>query len=180
METNFENYLKNERTSLDIETPDDDFIWAGIQSDLKPKRTFQFLSWKAAAIILLALISGYVLNSVLNPTPKVVQFSLADISPEYAKQEQVYQASIQERWAQIKQTDYKPAEFADIFKEIDELELLKAESLRDFKELGGNPRMVKTLFEYYEIKIRLLEIMLAEIEKKENNKTKIQRDERYY
>jgi len=180
MKTNFEDYLKNKRVSLDIETPDDDFIWAGIQRDLKPKKTFQFLSWKAAALILLALISGYFLNSVLNPAPKVVQFSLAELSPEYAKQEQVYQASIQERWDQIKKTDYKPAEYTDIFKEIDQLELLKTESLKDFKELGGNPRMVKTLFEYYEIKIRLLEIMLAEIEKNENDKTKMQRDERYY
>lgn len=180
MKTNFEDYLKIKKTSLDVETPDDDFIWAGIQRDLNAKKTFQFLSWKAAAIILLALMSGYVLNSVLNPSPKVVQFSLADLSPEYAEQEQVYQASIQERWNQIKQTDYKPDDYTDIFNEIDQLENLKAESLKDFEELGGNPRMVKTLFEYYEIKIRLLEIMLAEIEKNKNDKTKIQRDERYY
>ncbi len=180
MKTNFEELLKKNRAALDVEEPDDDFIWSGIQAELKPKRSFQFLSWKAAAIVLLALISGFVLNSVLNPTPKVIQFSLADISPEYAAQEQFYQASIAEKWDQIKVNDLNRNEFADIFDEIDQLEKLKAESLKDFAELGGNPRLVKTLFEYYEIKMRLLEIMLAEIDKKENDNIKTQNHEKYY
>ncbi len=180
METNFEESLKKNRASLDVEEPDDDFIWSGIQSELKSKRTLHFLSWKAAAIILLAVISGFVLNSVLNPTPKVVQFSLADISPEYAEQEKFYQASIAEKWDQIKVNDLNRNEFADIFNEIDYLEKLKAESLKDFAELGGNPRLVKTLFEYYELKIRILELMLAEIDKKKNDNFKNQNHEKYY
>ena len=69
MKTKFEESLKKHRASLDVEEPDDDFIWSGIQAELKPKQSFQFLSWKAVAIILLALMSGFVLNSVLNRTP---------------------------------------------------------------------------------------------------------------
>ncbi len=180
MKTNFEDYLKNNRVSLDVEEPDDDFIWSGIQTELKPRRSFHLISWKVAAIILLALVSGFVLNSVLNPTPKVVQMTLADVSPEYAKQEQFYQASIQEKWDQIEGEGFKRADYADIFKEMDQLEEIKAESLQDMMELGGNPRLVKTLFEYYEIKIRLLEIMLAEIDKNKNDKIKTQNDEKYF
>ena len=180
METKFEDALKKNRPSLDVDEPDDDFIWSGIQAELKPQRSFQFISWKTAAIILLALISGFVLNSVLNPRTQVVQFSLADISPEYAEQEKFYQTSIAEKWDQIKVDDLDKSEFADIFNEIDHLEKLKAESLKDFAEIGANPRLVKTLFEYYEIKIRLLEIMLAEIEKKEKYNLKNQTHEKYY
>jgi len=180
MKTNIEDYLKQNRASLDVDEPDDEFIWSGIQNELTPKKTFQWFSWKAAAIILMALISGFVLNSLLNPTPKVVQMTLADISPEYKQQEQFYQASIQERWDQINVQKIKRSDYAEIFKEMDQLEQLKAESLKDFKELGGNPRLVKTLFEYYEIKIRLLEIMMAEIDKNNNAKNKNQSDEKKY
>lgn len=180
MKTKFEKSLKKHRVSLDVEEPDDDFIWSGIQAELKPKKSFQFLSWKAAAIILLALISGFVLNSVLNPTPEIIQISLADISPEYAEQEQFYQTSIAEKWNQIKADDLNRNDFADIFDEFDQLELLKVESLKDFEELGANPRLIKTLFEYYEIKIRLLEIMLAEIDRKKNDNIKTQNHEKYY
>jgi len=180
MKTNIEDYLKQNRASLDIDEPDDEFIWSGIQKELKPKNTFQWFSWKAAAIILMALVSGFVLNSLLNPTPKVVQMTLADISPDDAKQELFYQASIKKRWDEINKQDIKRSDYAEIFKEMDQLEQLKAESLRDYKELGGNPRLVKTLFEYYEIKIRLLEIMLAEIDKNNNAKNKNQSDEKQY
>lgn len=180
MKTKIEDYLKSNRASLDVDEPDDDFIWSGIQSELKPKNNFQWLSWKAAAIILMALVSGFVLNSLLNPVPKVVQMTLADISPEYEKQEQFYQASIQEYWDQINVQKIKRSDYAEIFAEMDQLEQLKAESFKDFKELGGNPRLVKTLFEYYEIKIRLLEIMLAEIDKNNNAKNKNHSDEKYY
>ena len=180
MKVNFEDSLKKNRAKLDVEEPDDDFIWAGIQTELKSKKIFRFFSWKVAAIVLLALMSGFVLNSVLGPKQKVIQISLADISPEYANQERIYQASIKEKWSQIKGEDFKPSDYADIFKEMDQLEQLKAESLKDFKELGGNPRLVKTLFEYYEIKIRLLEIMLAEIDKKKNDDIKNQNHEKYF
>lgn len=180
MKTNLEDYLKNNRASLDVEEPDDDFIWSAIQNELKPKTTFQWFSWKAAAIILMALLSGFVLNSLLNPTPRVVQMTLSDISPDDAPMEKFYQASIQERWDQINLQEFNRSDYTDIFDEMDQLELLKAESFKDFKELGGNPRLVKTLFEYYEIKIRLLEIMLAEIDKNKNAKNKNKSDERYY
>ncbi len=180
MKTNFEESLRKNRTLLDVEEPDDDFIWSGIQAELKPKHSFQFFSWKAAAVILLALISGFVLRSVLDTRPKVYQVSLADISPEYAEQEQFYQASIKEKWDQIKVDNLKRDDFSDIFNELDQLEQIKAESLKDLAELGGNPRLVKTLFEYYEIKIRLLEIMLAEIDKKERINIKNQNHEKYY
>ena len=179
MKTNFEDYLKQNRASLDVEDPDDDFIWSGIQSELKAKKSFNFISWKMAAIVLLALVSGFMLNSVLSPNPKVVQLALADISPEYAKQERFYQTSIQQKWDQINNEEIKRADYADIFDEMDQLEELKAESLKDLEELGGNPRLVKTLFEYYEIKVRLLEIMLAEIEKKKNDEIKNQSNEKY-
>ncbi len=180
MKTKFEDYLKHNRASLDVDEPDDDFIWSSIQNELKPKKNFQWFSWKAAAIILMALVSGFVLNSVMNPTPKVVQMTLADISPDDAEQQQFYQASIKERWDQINKQNIKRSDYAEIFKEMDQLEQLKAESLEDYKELGGNPRLVKTLFEYYEIKIRLLEIMLAEIDKNNNAKIKNQSDEKFY
>lgn len=180
METKFEDALKKNRVLLDVDQPDDDFIWSGIQAELKPQPSIRFISWKTAAIILLALISGFILNSVLKPSPQHIQVTLADVSPEYAKKEKFYQASIAEKWNQIKVDNFDRKEFADIFKEIDHLEQIKAESLKDLAEIGANPRLIKTLFEYYEIKIRLLELMLAEIDKKKNDNLKNQNHEKYY
>lgn len=180
MKTNIEEYLKKNRSSMDVEDPDDDFIWSGIQSELNTKPSIRLFSWKAAAIILLALVTGFVLNSVLNPKPKVVSLMLAEISPEYAEREKFYQASIQQKWDQINSRPYQKTDYADIFREMDQLEKLKAESLDDMIELGSNPRLVKTLFEYYKIKNRLLEIMLAEMDKKRKNELKPQSDEKYF
>ncbi len=179
MKTNFEDYLKKNRASLDIEDPDDDFIWSGIQNDLRAKKSFNFFSWKMAAIVLIALMSGFMLNSIINQNSKVVLLSLADISPEYAQQERFYQAAIQQKWDQINEEKIERSDYRDLFKEMDLLEKMKVETLKDLEELGGNPRLVKTLFEYYEIKVRLLEIMLAEIDKKKNDEIKNQNNEKY-
>ena len=180
MKTKLEKYLEKNREIIDVETPDDDFLWEGIRKEIevKPHR-FRF-SWKAAAIILLALISGFILNSVLNPSRQTVQFSLNDISDELGKQEKFFQVAIQKRMNQINSFEIDSSKYTEFFSEMKTLDDYHKENIADYKEVGNNPRLIKAMLDYYELKIRVLELMLAEIEKEKHLKNEYYENEKYY
>jgi hypothetical protein len=54
-----------------------------------------------------------------------------------------------------------------LFKELDELELTIEQARKDAAGFPGNERLVETMIRYYELKIRILEQLSNEINKKE-------------
>ena len=180
MATKLEKYLQQNREMLDVENPDDDFLWAGIDKGIeKKKQPFQ-MNWKVASIVLLALMSGFILNSVLNQKPQVVQFSLADVSPELGKKEQFFQVAIQQKMDVIGGYEIDSSKYADFFSEMKILDEFHQQNIADYKQIGNNPRLIAAMLDYYELKIRVMELMLAEIEKEKLYKNEHYENERFY
>ncbi|MCB0634335.1 MAG: hypothetical protein KDD15_31600, partial [Lewinella sp.] len=57
-------------------------------------------------------------------------------------------------------------DYIDIFNELDELENIHRQQLADLPEVFDNEEWVRTLMQYYEQKLRILEQLSREIDKR--------------
>lgn len=84
-----------------------------------------------------------------------------------SEDEQRLQQLVAQKQREIGLDTLDRAAYADLLRELDELEITVQEARRD---LGSGPqqeRLMETLIRYYELKIRILEQINYEINKKE-------------
>jgi hypothetical protein len=171
MKSKFEEFLKNNRQQLDVESPDDQLIWGGINSELrqKPKSVFRNF-WKAAAVILLLMSSGYfIYNEFFKSQPLVYTISLSDIDPNYAVMETNYLLVIDNKMQELGQVSSSSIENITVYREeLINLDEMYEEYQHDFVELGENERLIMAMMDYYEKKMRVLDRMLMEIQKQKD------------
>ena len=171
MKSKFEKYIESQRHNLDIEDPDDNLIWDGINKDLnKTAGRWQGIFWKAAAIIIFLVSSTYMLyNEFFHSDTNIYNITLSEIDPAYSQQVINYRASISEKWLQVNELKPDNMEKLEIFlTELDDLEKMNREYQEDFLSYGYNERLVKAMLDYYDKRMRVLDRMLMEIQKNEN------------
>jgi len=171
MKSKFEEFLENNRQGLDVEEPDDQLIWEGINSDLraKPKLVFRNL-WRVAAILLLLVSSSYIVyNEYFKPEQKVYSVSLSDIDPGFAVMETDYMLVIDNKMQELGQVSSSEIENIETYREeLENLDKMYNEYQKDFLELGKNERLIMAMMDYYEKKMRILDRMLMEIQKQKD------------
>jgi hypothetical protein len=173
---NIEEYIRRNRNQLDVEKPDEDYLWTGISHSINKKsvRT-RFLPMKiAAAVILVIALSfiGYQVTSLRNNQ----QLILAKIDPNLAKKEARFQNQIQSFYTLIEESDYDKDQLITSFKDLEYIDTLIIKYSDDLNKYGPNPKLLNSLMDLYQKKIRMLNRMLNEIEKDkkyENTKTNI-------
>ncbi len=174
MSTNLEKYLKRRRDSLDVETPDDQLIWEGISKGLRPsdaraeKRRILIGIRNIAAIALIALGVGYILNDIISQDSANQGMTLANIDETLGVRENEYRDLViykQKEAGSFNEIDNLI--IAELFEEIQKLDTIYDQALKDLNELGFNEKVVHTIFDTYEKKIFLLELIILE-----NNKIK--------
>lgn len=126
--------------------------------------------WGIAASIVLA-IGLYFLLPHKQAVADAVQ--LADMLPEIAQQEANYQRLIAQKEGEIRLKEIDKEAFSEIFMELQLLEEIHNEYLQDLPQYEKNDHLVSTLLRYYERKIKILERLSREIEKKKMNHEKI-------
>jgi len=171
MKSKFEEYLEINRQQLDVEEPDDQLIWEGINNELKQKPKSIFGNfWKAAAVFLLLLLSSYfIYNEFFKPEQKVCTISLSDIDPGFATMETEYLLVIDNKLQELEQASPSNIENIDFYyEELKNLEKMCEEYQKDFVELGKNERLIMAMMDYYEKKMRILDRMLMEIQKQKD------------
>lgn len=171
-----DEYIRKNRDLLDVEKPDEDFLWTGISQSLnKSTRESKYLIFKiaASAVIIIGLsFMVYELMSIHNNQ----QLILAKIDPDLAKQEAQFQQQIKAYYQVLEKTDFDKSALETSFKDLDYIDTLINKYSNDLSQFGPNPRLLNTLMDLYQKKIKLLDRMLNEIEKEkryENDKTKI-------
>ncbi len=171
MKSKFEEYLENNRQQLDVDDPDDQLIWEGINSELRkePKSVFRNF-WKVAAVILLLLSSSYfVYNDFFRPEQQVCTISLSDIDPNFAPMEANYLMVIDNKLQELGQSSSSSIENIEVYyEELKNLDKMCEEYQKDFVELGKNERLIMAMMDYYEKKMRILDRMLMEIQKQKD------------
>ncbi len=163
-----EQYIKKNRKKLDIDEPDDSFIWEGISSNLDDKRGNNKLWLKIAAGFIILLASGYaIMYWTLSNNETDNLLTLSDISEDLKNQESMFQLAVNQKMDNIKSYNVDAKEYSSFFEEIEIIDKYYADYLADLQEMGNNPRLIQAMLHYYELKIRILERMLNELEKKE-------------
>jgi len=151
--------------------PDDPVIWEGIRQDLltsrkRSRRLMIHIRNIAAALVLLVSV-GYMVIDLLGVHPR--SFSLADVDPVLAEKEKEYRTLIG-----IKQQEAGTRNLPDqaiineLMEEIQRLDTIYEQSLKDLRELGSNEQVIQTIFDTYEKKIYLLELIILETQKIQN------------
>lgn len=166
---NFEEYIRKNRNKLDVEQANEDMLWNGISESLnqdKKKNLHIFLKI-AASIIILFVIGFFSYQVVAIRTNQ--ELILANIDPNLAKQEAELQNQIKVYYKAIEQSNFDKDLLTTNFKDLEYIDTLINQYSKDLNQNGPNTRLLNSLMDLYEKKIRLLNRMLNEIEKSQKN-----------
>jgi len=170
-----EEYIRRHRNEMDIEKPDLDYIWAGISHSFQKKRNTRFTVLKIAAAIVILIGLSVVLVQQIS-IKQNQQLILAKIDPNLAEQEKEFQQQIKTYYKVLQQTNYNEELLTTDFKDLEYIDTLIEIYSNDLKQNGPNTRLINSLMDLYQKKIKLLDRMLNEIEKSkkyENDKIDI-------
>jgi len=176
MLTDLEKYLKKIRRELDVEQPDDHALWEGIRSGMRensgPKgagiRLRPLLKLRPiAAVLIVAFCLGYIAYDLLHPSlsfaPRV---ELADIDEALAEREKAYQVQVRSKQEELRAFGTVDNYIiAELIEEIERLDTIYDQAMADLTELGYNEQVINTIFDTYEKKIQLLELIILETNK---------------
>ncbi len=174
MSTELEKYLRNQREALDVESPDDQLIWEGIRQDLQvsgrrtEKRRTLIMIRNIAAVVIIMVSVGYMIHDIIGDRRMDGGVSLADIDYELGEKEQEYRTLVSFKQEEAGAFNYVDnIIIAELLEEIQKLDTIYEQTLKDLAELGYNEQVIHTIFDTYEKKIFLLELIILE-----NNKIK--------
>ena len=182
---NLKKHIKQHRAELDkIEAPKTDKIWAGIQGELQKdapvirktpnklrvasaKSSRRFTLWTIAAAASVALLIGVGLGYFMTPTTANNQdFNLANYAPEAAEQANNYQRLVANKKAELDFQNLDTLAFSEVLQELKALDGEYAHWTKEVPQYVREQELLEFLQRHYEQKIRILEILSKEIEKK--------------
>lgn len=174
-----EKRIKEQRDELDqIERVDEGLLWQNIQTDLGVKkeakviRSSRFLQMYAvAASVAILILAGWILFANKNTLPKEV-IATQEFVPRFEEEEK-YRETVAEKKQVLNFEEINRSDYQDIFQELDLLENVHQEFKEDLPEVMGEERAVNVLQKYYERKLRILERLSKEIEKKSEYEKRI-------
>lgn len=175
MSSDLEKYLQKQREALDVESPDDQLIWEGIRSELTRtdgpagKRRVMVRIRNIAAVVIIVLSVGYVLIDLIGERRAEVGVSLADIDRNLGERESEYRALVSFKLEEAGALSHLDnLIIAELLEEIQKLDTIYEETMKDLGELGYNEQVIETIFDTYEKKIFLLELIILENNKIQN------------
>ncbi len=179
MSDKLEKYLNRQRDNLDVESPDDRLIWDSVRRKIHREnpdikrlsnkiRLLQIRNIAATAIILFSL--GYIANDIVNGKVSGRKVTLSSIDSQLGKREMDYKALVNFKSGEVKTFEGSNDKvIIQLFSEIKDLDLIYDQAMMDLKELGPNEKVINTIFSTYEQKIRLLELIILETNKKKSH-----------
>ena len=175
MSVKLEKYLSRQRENLDVETPDDNIIWAGIQEGLHPdkqpvkhqiSKTMLIRIRNIAAAVFIIFSLGYIANDIINAGNRNRTITLSSIDKNLGRRENEYKTLVNFKTNEVRSfSGSGDAEIKELFEEIGKLDLVYDQSMKDLKELGPDEKVINTIFSTYEQKIKLLEMIIIETNK---------------
>ncbi|HDZ42220.1 MAG TPA: hypothetical protein ENH59_11170 [Bacteroidetes bacterium] len=175
MSTDLEKYLKENRKKLDVESPDDESIWEGIRSGIhnekngseKPRGKIILMRFRnIAAIVLIALLAGYVISDIIGDISLNRRITLASIDNELGKKEKDYKELIRYKKQEIGSfDDIDNVIVNELVEELNRLDTIYNTVMDDLNRNGYNEKIVNIIFDTYEKKIRILELIIMETNK---------------
>ena len=174
MSTDLEKYLLEQREAMDVESPDDVLIWEGIrkgiqEAEKRPDRKHLLIRIRNIAALAIILVSvGYMVFDLMGEGRMGKELTLADLDRDLGSREKEYRSMVALKFKEAETYNYvDDVIIAELLEEIQKLDTIYEETLKDLNELGYNEQVIHTIFDTYEKKIYLLELIILE-----NNKIK--------
>jgi len=178
MSTELEKYLRSQREALDVESPDDQVIWEGIRHDLqrsdsrREKRRMWIRIRNIAAAVIILVSVGYMINDIIGDRRMGGGVSLADIDRDLGAREKEYRTLVSFKQKEAGSFNHVDnVIIVELLEEIQKLDTIYEQTLKDLGELGYNEKVINTIFDTYEKKIYLLELIILENNKIKNHET---------
>ena len=158
-----EEYIRKNRSMMDIDQPDEDLIWIGVSQSLenhaKQRRAHHWrYALLAAAMVVIAFAAGYHVTKKSEHHHYYV-----NIDPEFARQKTEFVNLIGHYTRQIEQVDIDLETLATTPADLEFTDRLIELYSADLRQFGASPELINTLLELYGQKIFLLNRMLNEI-----------------
>lgn len=177
-----EKRINEHRDEFDqIERVDEGLLWQNIQADLgettpiKKLHSNRFLQiYAVAATVALLVMASWFFYQNQNAEP-----GMANIEEETPQkfldfpEEENYQQLVAEKKEELGFDKINKSTFKDIFHELDLLENVHDEFKEDLPILSDEEKAIQVLQKYYDRKIRILERLSKEIEKKSRDEKRI-------
>jgi len=172
---NIEKYLNKNRELLDVESPDDTRIWKRISVGIQQGRIQHTINRpvrplvkfaRIAALIFILFSVGYITKDIIDRREANRDVTLSDISETLGRKEKEYRTLVTLKTDEVKAfSSTDNLIIRQLFGEIKKLDVVYDQSLKDLKEKGYNEKIVNTIFDTYEKKIHLLELIILESNK---------------
>lgn len=179
MSTEIEKYLKNNRSLLDVESPDDNRIWEGISGrtgkhksiEKNPRgRSLVFTRIRNIAAVIIMLFSlTYITNDIIQDKKAGKMITLNQIDRDLGEREKEYRNLVNYKEGELSSYDVPDNELIrEIFSEIKNQDAIYAQALKDLREMGNDDQVINIIFNTYERKIQLLGLIIIETNKQIN------------
>ena len=166
MQGKFEEYIENRLHQMDVETHDDEKIWKGISSELGKTRKLRIGLLNAAAVILLLITSGVSVTLLLKQRKAAeTNFSLQNVSKQLGEEETFFRLTVIQKLDEVKRSGAKSDDNNVMMEQLEQIDRQYETYMTDLQELGNQPKILKGIIRCYELKIRVIEKTLNEIEK---------------
>lgn len=170
MKIDLEKYIRNHRDDLDfIEELDVDQMWNDFNAKNKPstKKRFKVYLIAAVSLVLVGVVSILYQTGQLH-NDDVIYNKLSQTNPSLAKEQEDLVKLISNQGEIINQKGIDEAQFPELFRELHILDSLQLEAMRDIDNYQDRKNLWKTLLRNYKGKARVLELMIYEFDKQEN------------
>lgn len=165
-----EKYIRSHRSDLDnIEELNVDEMWGEFnhQHLTKAKRNYKFYLAAAIGILLLGVASIMVQSEALDPD-EVISKKLTQVHPGLADEQVGLVKLIKGQHEVIERMGIDRSKFPELFQQLEVLDSLQLEAMNDLGNYQDRSNLYKTILRNYKSKARVLELMIYEFDKQEN------------
>jgi tetrahydromethanopterin S-methyltransferase subunit G len=166
----FEEYIVSQSPHLDVESPDDEKVWKGISAELGETRRLRMFLLSAAAVAIILITSAVTITFIIKQrkAPEPV-YSLLNVSKQLGEEENYFRLTVDKKMNEVKRSGADAAEYTEMMDQLEQIDKQYETYKTDLQELGSQPKILKGIIRCYEMKIRVIEKTLNEIEKKNHD-----------
>ena len=153
MSTDLEIYLLEQRAAMDVESPDDALIWEGIrkgiqEEDKRSKRKHLLIRIRNIAALAIILVSvGYMVIDLMDEGRMGRELTLKDLDRDLGSREKEYRTLVALKFEEAGTYNYVDnVIISELLEEIQNLDTIYEETLKDLNELGYNEQVIQTIF----------------------------------
>lgn len=165
----FEEHVRNQRPWMDVEEPDLGAVWEGIEDALptpSSKRPFRWMRVGAAAAVI--LLCGLLAHQSTRPV-ELAEAPEESLFPEsYLNEESLLTASFASLVAELEAAKDSSIDLSFLEAELQEIDRMDTELRESLAQTRDQSKVLQRLLLHHEKKIRILQHMLREVNKRKN------------